>query len=98
MDKPKEHDPLTKEQVEALLPRIVTDSDGRSRATGMIPKVFVKHAGDRRPCLVFFCEDGSFHVFSEIQAKQAAIDCGLDEAEAKRLNTQQGWRKLWDRP
>ncbi len=97
MDKPKYHDWLTHEQLEALVPRVVVDAEGRATLTGMIARVFVKNAGDKKPCLVFFCDDGSFHVFSEIEAKQAAIDRGLDEAEAKRLNTQQGWKILWDK-
>jgi hypothetical protein len=38
-------------------------------------------------------DDGSFHIFTEINARQAARDCGIDD-EGK-LNSRQMWEKLW---
>ena len=38
-------------------------------------------------------DDGSFHIFTEINARQAARDCGIDD-EGK-LTSRQMWDKLW---
>jgi hypothetical protein len=41
--------------------------------------------------LVFKTVDGSFHVFVETQAKDAAEDCG-----AERIGTRRDWRSIWN--
>lgn len=44
--------------------------------------------------LVFRTAEGSFHVFSEVEAKEAARDCG----SAELSNTRQMWESLWAKP
>jgi len=47
---------------------------------------------DGRTYLVFRSPKGSFHVFTETEAKEAAIQCG-----AKRHgNTRAMWSSIWD--
>jgi hypothetical protein len=43
--------------------------------------------------LVFRDHDDEFHVFTEVQAKEAAMDCGATDEG----NTQHRWRQIWDR-
>jgi hypothetical protein len=43
--------------------------------------------------LVFRTPYGSYHVFKEVEAKQAARDCGA-KLEA---NTREMWKQVWDR-
>jgi hypothetical protein len=43
--------------------------------------------------IVFKTKSGSFHVFQEIQAKDAAQDCG---AQIKGRTTRQAWRDIWE--
>ena len=43
-----------------------------------------------RSYMVFRTPNGSFHVFAEIEAKQAARDCGVRSG-----NTRQRWEQLW---
>ena len=45
------------------------------------------------PYLVTKLDDGSFHVFAEIESKQAARDCGVEDDG--KMNTRQMWAKLW---
>jgi hypothetical protein len=42
--------------------------------------------------LVFRSLEGSFHVFAEVEAKQAARECGA----AELANTRQMWESLWN--
>jgi hypothetical protein len=42
--------------------------------------------------LVFKSLDGSFHVFQEVEAKQASRDCGAKDEG----NTRQMWQSLFD--
>lgn len=42
--------------------------------------------------LVFRSLEGSFHVFTEVEAKQAARECGA----AELANTRQMWESLWE--
>jgi len=95
MDKPKSDDWLTEAQLRKVFPRATTDRKDRTSLAGSVPKVFVKTEGDGRPCLVFYCIDGTFHVFTEIGAKQAARDCGVPDADARKMNTQECWQRLW---
>jgi len=39
--------------------------------------------------------DGDYHIFAEVQAKEAAIDCG--EEEGPTDNTRIMWDRLWQR-
>lgn len=43
--------------------------------------------------LVFRTPAGSFHVFKEVEAKEAARDCGA-KVEA---NTRDMWKQVWER-
>ncbi len=40
---------------------------------------------------VFRSREGSFHVFQEVEAKDAAADCGA----RRDGNTRHMWKKLW---
>ena len=53
-------------------------------------KIFLGSDGTRH--LVFRSLDGSFHVFTEVEAKQAARECGA----AELANTRQMWESLWE--
>lgn len=55
-------------------------------------KVFEGRDGNRY--LVFKTLDGSYHAFVEVEAKQAARECGaIDGAE---VNTRIMWESLWN--
>jgi hypothetical protein len=41
--------------------------------------------------LVLRTGKGSYHVFAEVEAKEAAIDCG----NSKDANTRARWKELW---
>jgi len=47
--------------------------------------------GDGRSYLVFRTSGGSYHSFVEVEAKQAARECG---AKVER-NTRAMWRSIW---
>lgn len=42
--------------------------------------------------LVFRSLDGSYHAFAEVEAKQAARECGATEGP----NTRKMWERLWE--
>ncbi|GBC69018.1 hypothetical protein HRbin01_00709 [archaeon HR01] len=44
--------------------------------------------------IVFKTPNGAYHVFTEVEAKDAAIKCGM-KMEPTRANTRQFWDKLW---
>lgn len=46
---------------------------------------------DGKSYLVFRTYDGAFHTFLEVEAKQAARECGAAEVG----NTRQMWSALW---
>lgn len=54
-------------------------------------KTFTANDGTRY--LVFRSLEGSFHVFAEVEAKQAARDCGA----AELANTRQMWESIWNK-
>jgi hypothetical protein len=43
-----------------------------------------------RQYMVFKARNGGFHVFAEVEAKNAASDCG-----AKSGHTRERWKSLW---
>jgi len=43
--------------------------------------------------LVFHTPSGSFHVFKEVEAKEAARDCG----STVEANTREMWKQVWNR-
>ena len=49
-------------------------------------------AADDRRFLVFRSLEGSFHVFTEVEAKEAARACGAPDDG----NTRTMWEYLWD--
>ena len=51
-------------------------------------------ATDGTRYLVFRSLEGSFHAFTEVEAKQAARDCGAPEL----TNTRQMWESIWEKP
>jgi hypothetical protein len=63
----------------------------KREGTGLAFKTFVGSDGTRY--LVFRSLDGSFHVFAEVEAKQAARECGA----AELANTRQMWESLWEK-
>jgi hypothetical protein len=60
--------------------------EGRSLET----KTFLGKDGNNY--LVFRTLDGSFHTFVEVEAKQAARECGATE----EANTRQMWESIWN--
>jgi len=54
-------------------------------------KTFI--GSDSTRYLVFRSLEGSFHVFAEVEAKQAARECGAVEL----ANTRQMWESLWEK-
>lgn len=56
-------------------------------------KVFKSEDG-KTDYIVFKTPDGAYHVFVEVEAKDAAIKCGMkwDPSDA---NTRQFWDELW---
>lgn len=63
----------------------------KREGTELAFKTFVGSAGTRY--LVFRSLEGSFHVFAEVEAKQAARECGV----AELANTRQMWESLWEK-
>jgi hypothetical protein len=49
------------------------------------------HGKDGRTYLVFRTAEGSYHVFAEVEAKEAARQCGA----MKEANTRQVWGEVW---
>lgn len=63
----------------------------KMRGTGFEMKVFAGRDGNSY--LVFKTQEGSYHAFLEVEAKQASRECGaIDEG-----NTRHMWRQLWGR-
>ena len=46
---------------------------------------------DGNQYVVFRTLDGSYHTFVEVEAKQAARECGAEEG----ANTRQMWESIW---
>jgi hypothetical protein len=63
----------------------------KKRGLGLEMKTFPGKDGNAY--LVFRTSGGSFHVFMEVEAKEAARQCGA-KAEA---NTRHMWTSLWSR-
>jgi hypothetical protein len=51
---------------------------------------------DGKTYLVFHAPDGSYHTFVEVEAKQAARNCGAKEG-TPRPNTRKMWDSLWQK-
>ncbi len=49
--------------------------------------------GNEGRYLVFLTPYGSYHVFKEVEAKQAARDCGARVED----NTREMWKQVWNR-
>ncbi len=62
----------------------------KREGTALAFKTFI---GGGNRYLVFRSLEGSFHVFAEVEAKQAARDCGAAES----ANTRHMWESLWAR-
>jgi hypothetical protein len=63
----------------------------KREGTELAFKTFV--GSDGACYLVFRSLEGSFHVFAEVEAKQAARECGA----AELANTRQMWESLWEK-
>jgi hypothetical protein len=63
----------------------------KRQGVGLEMKTF---KGKGQNYLVFRTPKGAYHVFLEVEAKQAARDCGA----SKEKNTVQMWKDLWERP
>jgi hypothetical protein len=48
---------------------------------------------DEKAYLVFKSREGSYHVFKEVEAKEAARECGA----SREGNTRQMWSEIWRR-
>ena len=62
----------------------------KRKGTGLEMKTFVGHSGTTY--LVYRTAPGSYHVFAEVEAKEAARDCGSTEGG----NTRTEWSELWE--
>jgi len=49
----------------------------------------------RKRYLVFKLPDGSFHAFVEVEALEAAIDCGANAKKSR--DTRVLWKEVWNR-
>ncbi len=67
----------------------VTCSNQRNKARLLETKTF--SGGDGNQYIVFRTLDGSYHTFVEVEAKQAARQCGAEEG----ANTRQMWESIW---
>lgn len=63
----------------------------KKKGLGLEMKIFESLDG-KHSYLVFRTLSGSFHVFVEVEAKKAALECG-----AERGNQRQMWQNLWRR-
>jgi hypothetical protein len=63
---------------------------GKKRGFSLETKTFEGKKGEMY--LVFRTLDGSYHAFAEVEAKQAARECGAMEGP----NTRKMWQRLWD--
>jgi hypothetical protein len=63
----------------------------KREGTTLAFKTFV--VSDGTHYLVFRSLEGSFHVFAEVEAKQASRECGATEL----ANTRQMWESLWEK-
>lgn len=61
----------------------------KKRGLGLQIRTFKGQSG--HTYLVFRTQKGSFHVFREIEAKEAARDCGAKP----KGNVRQMWNRLW---
>jgi hypothetical protein len=50
--------------------------------------------GKNETYVVFRTASGSYHAFAEVEAKQAAKDCGATKSAG---STQTQWKEVWDR-
>jgi hypothetical protein len=62
----------------------------KRRGVGLESKMFVGNSGTTY--LVFRSTSGSYHVLTEVEAKEAARDCGAQVGH----NTRSEWKTLWD--
>ena len=63
----------------------------KKKGYGLEMKTFIGETG--QSYLVMRAPNGSFHVFVEIEAKQAARDCGSQ----RETNVRQMWEALWSK-
>lgn len=63
----------------------------KKKGYGLEIKTFIGES--EQSYLVMRTPDGSFHVFVEVEAKEAARDCG----SRKEANTRQMWETLWSK-
>ncbi len=62
----------------------------KKKGLGLEAKTFKGEDGSSY--LVFRSLDGSYHAFVEVEAKQAARECGATDGP----NTRKMWERLWD--
>ncbi|HEX5703907.1 MAG TPA: hypothetical protein VFX97_11950 [Pyrinomonadaceae bacterium] len=63
----------------------------KKKGLGLEAKTF--QGKDGNSYLVFRSLDGSYHAFVEVEAKQAARECGAPEGP----NTRKMWERLWEK-
>ena len=61
----------------------------KRQGIGLEMKIFV--GGDGNSYLVFRTQEGAYHTFVEVEAKQAAKECG----STTEGSTRQRWDRLW---
>jgi len=61
----------------------------KRKSRGLEMRTFI--GKDKNSYLVFRTPNGSFHVFMEVEAKEAARQCGVKEED----NTRRMWESIW---
>ena len=64
---------------------------GKRKGVGLEIKTFKGRGG--KTYIVFRAQNRAFHVFQEVEAKQAARDCG----SRPQGNTRVMWNELWNK-
>ena len=65
----------------------------RKKREALQVKVFESKDG-KTDFIVFRTPRGAYHVFVEVDAKKAAIECGMEQ-KPTNANTRQFWNALW---
>jgi hypothetical protein len=63
----------------------------KRQGTGLEMKMFLGR--DDNSYLIFKTQNGSYHAFMEVEAKQAARECG----SSQEAHTRTMWKVIWDK-
>jgi hypothetical protein len=86
MDKEKPHSALDMNELRRIAAAL--------RGDGWDARIFRRDDG--RCYLVVRRPDGGYNVFREVEAKEAAKNCGATAESDASLNTRQFWGQIWE--